>query len=58
MAECVDKVVSGGSKIFNLADASLDMQGQVNIGVPSDIKLQDVLNNMKRWCEENTKVLE
>lgn len=35
----------------NLPDAKLDMQG--TIGVPSDLKLQDVLTDMKRWKYEN-----
>lgn len=46
MSECVDKVSSAA---FNLPDTSLDMQG--TIGVPSDLKIQDVLSDMQRWNE-------
>lgn len=52
MAECVDRVTSKGLKMVNLPDAPLNMQG--TMGVPSDLKLQDVLNDMKNWGEENS----
>ncbi len=56
MAECVDKVSSAGLKVLKLPDTSLDMQG--TIGVPSDLKLRDVLHDMQRWNEENSETLE
>ena len=56
MSECVDKVSSAGLKAFNLPDTNLDMQG--TIGVPSDLKIQDVLRDMQRWNEENSEYLE
>jgi len=55
MSECVDKVGSVSSKILNVPDTSLDMQG--TIGVPSDVKLQDVLTDMERWGDENSEIL-
>lgn len=55
MAECVDRVGSRTSKVLNFPDANLDMQG--TLGVPSDLKLQDVLGDMQRWGEENSENL-
>jgi len=54
-AECVDKVSSASSKILNLPNTSLNMQN--TLGVPSDFKLQDVLNDMERWSDENSESL-
>lgn len=56
MAECVDKVGSASLKVLNLPDTSLNMQG--TLGVPSDLKLQDVFNDMKRWGDENSENFE
>ena len=36
-----------------MPDTTLDMQGI--IGVPSDVKLKDVFNNIKRWHENNSE---
>jgi hypothetical protein len=52
----VDKVSSGVLKTLKLPDTALDMQG--TIGVPSDIKLQDVLEDMGRWSDNNAENLE
>ncbi len=53
MSECVDRVTSKGLKISNLPDVPLNMQG--TLGVPSDLKLQDVLRDMQQWGEENAE---
>ena len=37
----------------NLPDAHLNMQG--TMGVPNDLKLQDVLTDMKNWGDENSE---
>ena len=50
MSECVDKTVSEGSKILNLTDTSLDMQGSL-----------DVSRTLRRSCghlgDENAETL-
>jgi len=56
ISECVDRVTSKALKIANLPNVPLDMQG--TLGVPSDLKLTDVLNDMKEWGEENADDLE
>lgn len=50
-SELVDKLGSGILKTFHLPDTHLNMQ--CTIGVPSDITLQDVFEDMKRWSELN-----
>jgi hypothetical protein len=52
----VDKVSSGVLKTLKLPDTALDMQG--TIGVPSDINLEDVLEDMGRWYDHNAEDLE
>jgi len=56
MSECVDKVGSTGLKAFNLPDTSLDMQS--TIGVPSDLKIQDVLSDIQRWTKESSEYVD
>lgn len=51
--EMVDKTGTGIVKLFNLPDASLDMQG--TIGVRDNLKLIDVLEDMRRWREEDAE---
>jgi hypothetical protein len=51
VAEIIDITSTTVLKTLDLPDASLYMQG--TIGVPDDLKLTDVLEDMKRWQEEN-----
>ncbi|HSO25446.1 MAG TPA: hypothetical protein VLR54_02370 [Methanobacteriaceae archaeon] len=55
-SEIVDKVSSEILKTLRLPDAALNMQG--TIGVPSDIKVQDVVKDMKRWGMDAELMLE
>jgi hypothetical protein len=56
MSEVVDKTSSQVFQTLRFPDASLDMQG--TIGVSSDIRLEDILNDMKRWSEESSEELQ
>lgn len=56
MSEIVDKTSSQVLKTLKLPNTTLDMQS--TIGVPSDIKLEEVLNYMARWRENNAENLE
>jgi hypothetical protein len=55
-SEIVDKISSKVLKTLKLPDTSLNMQG--TIGVPSDINLEDVLEDMGRWYDHNPEDLE
>jgi hypothetical protein len=55
-SELVDKFGSRILKTFHLPDTPLNMQG--TIGMPSDIKLQDVFEDMKRWIEEDENAIQ
>ena len=55
-SELVDKAGTQILEKLKLPDATLDMQG--TIGVPSDVKLEDVLRDMRRWSENNAEELE
>ena len=56
ISDCLARVNSKGLKMSNLPDIPLDMQG--TMGVTSDLKLQDVVSDMKKWGEENSENLE
>ena len=50
-SEIIDKSSSVVLKKFKSPDASLNMQG--TMGVPSDLTLSDVLDDMARWNDKN-----
>jgi hypothetical protein len=56
MSDIVDKVGSRALKTFKMPDAKLDMQG--TIGVPSDITLQEVFEDMAKWNDENQETMQ
>lgn len=55
-SEVVDKVSSEILKTLRLPDTALNMEG--TIGVPFDIKIQDVLEDMERFKLENKELLQ
>lgn len=56
ISECVDQVSSVALKVLKLPNPSLDMEG--TIGVPSDLKIQDVLHDMQQWDKENSEIID
>lgn len=50
-SELVDKTRIQVLKVLNLPNAILNMQD--TISGPSDVKLQDVLDDMTQWVEDN-----
>lgn len=55
-SELVDKVSGQALKLLNMPDTTVNMQG--TIGVPIDIRLEDVLKDMKKWGDYNDKEIE
>lgn len=56
LSEAVDKTSGVALRALKLPDTPLDMQG--TIGVPSEIKLEDVLQDMRKWSDDNSVELE
>lgn len=50
-SELVDKTRIQVLKVLNLPNAILNMQD--TISGPSDVKLQDILDDMTQWVEDN-----